>query len=411
MVNDQNVSDIITSLVKTHAQYAREYDKISSAFVGANEKIIGSKIWHFLKKNINYKIEPDEKQLLKSPSAILYTGKTIGSDCKNYSLFTAGILDSLNRKGYNINWCFRFASYRIDEKTPHHVFVVINPDTNNEIWIDAVLKAYDLKKQYFYKTDRKSKNMALIAMSGIEYEGLGKAKKAAPKKAARKAAQPAKKAARKEKVKKAAQKIKGKIKQAGKMVLKFSPATVAVRNAFLLLVKLNVRSLATNLAIALKKDANQVLKFWTGAGGNADSLKKAVAVGAKKKRLGEVEYSIGALPAAAAGAVTAATPLLLKVVAIFKKMGIKTEDLAAVASNAVKKIAQNKLDQINEAAETGDEDTSAGTFESADIEGGESGEVNDEGGEGDEGGLIGFIKKNPLVIGAAVLGIGYSLTK
>jgi hypothetical protein len=43
-------------------------------------------------------------------------------------------------------------------KLPHHVFVVVNPSTNNEIWIDPVVKAFDYKKQYFYKIDKKKIN-------------------------------------------------------------------------------------------------------------------------------------------------------------------------------------------------------------------------------------------------------------
>jgi len=139
LVPDQQVSDIITGMLNAHTKYAPEYQKIAQSFAGRDVKSTARNIYDFLKNNVNYVIEPDDKQMLKSPSAILYTGKTTGSDCKNYALFTAGILDALNRAGFPIKWTFRFASYRMFDKMPHHTFVVINPDTNKEIWIDPVL--------------------------------------------------------------------------------------------------------------------------------------------------------------------------------------------------------------------------------------------------------------------------------
>ena len=355
VVNDQSVGDIISNLLKTHVTYRNEYDKIASNFEKNGTESTAKGIYNFIKQNIPYKVESDDRQLLKSPSAILYTANSIGSDCKNYSLFTGGILDALNRKGRKIDWCYRFASYKLSDKLPHHVFVVINPGTNNEIWVDAVLPTFNMKKSYYYKVDKKP--MALISMAGVEYEGIGKtAKKTqrqaarAQKKTARKAAQPAKKTARKEAIKKKAQKIKGAIKKAGRVVLKFNPATATARNAFLGIVNLNFRSIATNLKLAIQKDRARVEKFWTSVGGKFESLVKAAENGSKRKRLG----GIGVAPAAAPAAVAVATPLIIKIIDIFKKLGIKSEDLGNVAKSVVEKIASEKVDQINEMSETGE---------------------------------------------------------
>lgn len=351
LVHDQNVSDIITNILKTHKQYLNEYNKIAIHFKGRNINETAYNIWKFIKNNIDYKIESDDKQLLKSPSAILYTAKSIGSDCKNYSLFAGGILDSLNRSGIPINWCYRFASYKIGDKLPHHVFVVINPDTNNEIWIDPVLSSFNQKKQYFFKLDRKP--MSLIAMSGVSYEGIGRSAKRTQKVATRKAAKEPKKQERKAKVVARAKKIKEGIKKAGKVVLKFAPISVAARNAFLALVKLNARSLANNLQLAVKKNEAEVKKFWTNIGGNYSSLVSAINVGSRKKRLGFLGD-----PATAAAATAAATPLLIKIVQLFKKLGIRTEDVASVVKAGVNQIAQNKLDEIDSEIQTGEESDS-----------------------------------------------------
>lgn len=338
LVNDQQVSDIITGLLNTHNQYKSEYDKIASGFRGRTDRETGKKIYTFLKNNVKYVIEPDSRQTLKSPAAILYTGKTTGSDCKNYSLFTGGILSALNRMGANIKWCYRFASYRMFDKMPHHVFVVINPNTNNEIWVDAVLPKFNLHKQYYYKTDKKVNDMALVAVAGIG---------ASKKRQAKKAAKPAKKAARKELLKKKATKLKASIKKAGKVTLKFAAAPV--RNSFLLLVKINFKNLAGKLQKGIDKAPDKIKTFWENAGGSYKTLTIAVGQGIKKKAIGVIGMQIGAAPAAAAAVVTAA-PLLVKVASVLKSIGIDPENIIDYAADKLKEVANNKLEQISEQA-------------------------------------------------------------
>lgn len=289
LVNDQDVADIITGILATHQQYAKQYDKIAPYFIGANNYETGRNIWTFLKNNVRYKVEPESAQMLKSPAAIVtgtVNGRTNTSDCKNMSLFTGGVLSAINRAGGRINWAYRFASYKLWDKVPQHVFVVINPDTNNEIWVDAVLPTYNNKKQYYYKTDRKVNNMALVALSGT-MAGKGKAKRQ-QKKAEKQAGKGAKRANAKERRKQFFKKLKDKAKKAGKLILKYNPATAASRNAFLLLVKVNARSLATNLKKLKDRGNTEAQTLWTKIGGNVATLNEAIDSGAKKKRLGVI---------------------------------------------------------------------------------------------------------------------------
>ena len=131
IVEDQSTGDIIKAILDLHPKYKDDYKKLSIYFRGTNEIKSCEKIWNFLKKNIKYVIESENKQYVRSPAAIL---RQAVSDCKCYSLFAGGICDALGMK-----FCYRFASYNDYNKQPGHVFVVVNPGTNNEIWIDPVL--------------------------------------------------------------------------------------------------------------------------------------------------------------------------------------------------------------------------------------------------------------------------------
>ena len=407
LVHNQSVGDIMSGILQTHDRYAPEYDKICKYFAGGTSKDIGSKIWHFLRSNVDYVIEKEDNQLLKSPSAILATGKTTGSDCKNLSLFTGGILSALNRKGYKINWCYRFSSYQLLNKLPQHIFVVINPGTADEIWIDAVLPKFNWHKQYYYKIDKKVKDMALVALSGMDdINTIGKAKKG------------------KEKVKTFFKKVGKDIEKTGKVTLKIgaSPA----RNSFLALVKLNFRGLANKLRQAITKDEAAVRRFWQDIGGDYTALKKSIEVGERKKMLGAIGDPVTASAATA-------SPILIKIYALFKKLGIsdkKAKKILDAGKTAIKKIAKIKVAAIK-AGEKGIvtaegeqivKDTTAASGGSKSIQysqnsggaGSESEEATKEtetGAGGEDRKILGMDKKTALIAaGAAAVGL-YFITK
>ena len=164
LIDDQNTSDIVQGILDNHENYQNEYDKISEMFIGDNEVETARNVFDFLKQNVPYYIEPIEKQTLRSPSAILSMKQ--GADCKSYSSFINGTMQSLNRKGiFRVPLAYRFASYRYDTKEPQHVFAVLYPGTKNEVWVDPVLAKFDQRKEPVFIKDKKIK-MALIAMSG-----------------------------------------------------------------------------------------------------------------------------------------------------------------------------------------------------------------------------------------------------
>ena len=170
IVGNQDTTDIIDALIKNHYKYNSEYDKIFRYFDGGSVEETAFNVWQFLKDDFKYTIEPEKMQILRSPGAIL-ASNIVGIDCKGYATFANGVMDAYRRNtGKKFDIYYRFASYDPFDNTPQHVFAVVN-ENGNEFWIDPVLDQFDEKKQpYFYK-DKKIKNMALVAMSGIKKMG------------------------------------------------------------------------------------------------------------------------------------------------------------------------------------------------------------------------------------------------
>lgn len=166
--DNQSVSDIINAMKESHQENLAAYDKIASSFIGSNDRQTLKNIWRFLRSNIEYKIEPESVQTVKTPSAILAT-KT--ADCKGYALFTAGVLDALNRRGFSFPFVYRFVSDKLHDQEPGHVFIVVYPGTSKEISLDAIPQVVDFGAPvtYYYYIDKKinSKKMPLYKVSGI----------------------------------------------------------------------------------------------------------------------------------------------------------------------------------------------------------------------------------------------------
>jgi organic hydroperoxide reductase OsmC/OhrA len=319
LVRDQQVPDIISAMLSAHKLYASEYDKISQDFYSGDGIQTAKKLFDFLKKNVQYKIESDKSQRIMSPSAILSLGK---NDCKNYALFIMGVLDSLKRKGLiNNKIYYRFASYRLLDEIPHHVFAVIQDQDGNEYFIDPVLSKFNERKTYYHKID-KQPSMPLYSVSGI-----GQAKK----KTALKAVTPA---APKEKK---------------KIVLKI--ALAPARGSFLLLVGLNFMGLATKLKSAFDNKADETQNWWKNLGGNPNELLRKTEQGAKKKRIAaaDVEFSsegqIGVVATGTAAAAATAAPILIKLAEFLSKLGIDVKEVSEVGKRVLAKQVKNVVEK------------------------------------------------------------------
>jgi organic hydroperoxide reductase OsmC/OhrA len=329
LVRDQQVPDIISAMLSAHKMYAGEYDKIAQDFYTGNGVQTAKKLFEFLKKNVRYKIESDKAQRIMSPGAILSLGK---NDCKNYALFIMGVLDSLKRKGLiNNKIYYRFASYRLLDEIPHHVFAVIQDQQGNEFFIDPVLSKFNERKTYYHKID-KSPSMPLYSVSGI----------GAKKKAAKKAASPVAQTA-----------TAAKPKEKKKIVLKI--ALAPARGSFLLLVGLNFMGLATKLKAAFANRADETQNWWKNLGGNPNELLRKTEQGAKKKRIAaaDVEFSsegqIGEVVTATAAAAATAAPILIKLAEFLSKLGIDVKEVSEVGKRVLAKQVKNVVEKKLEA--------------------------------------------------------------
>lgn len=171
LVDEQDVDDIITGIVKRHKIFAPDYDCIAADFLGGDEYDISKRLFDYVKRSIPYEVESRKKQTVRSPSAILAMSGFWGGDCKHYASFIAGVLDAIERlTGTPIDWVYRFAGYNIlDPDDLGHVFVVINPGSDDEIWIDPVLDEFNSRNPWpWYREDvRPKNNMSLVQVSGV----------------------------------------------------------------------------------------------------------------------------------------------------------------------------------------------------------------------------------------------------
>jgi len=364
IADEQTTKDIMSEILDAHNEFADHYDKISSFFWKGNAVNTARFIFQFLKQSVKYSVEPDSRQSVKSPAAIVATGiyKNGYNDCKHYSLFAAGVLDSLRRAGKKINWFYRFANYKYTTSDPGHVFVVV-VENGVEFWCDPVLPTFNNKKQFVSCIDKKPKMLVKISGIGqinntaflyddgspVFYKGKPVTMQGIGKKGGKKG---------------------GFLKKVKTKVLKVAGAPS--RNAFLGMVGINLFGLALKLYRAMQKDEPKLKAKWEKLGGNYKKLRNTILHGIKKQMkkrgvtvpekknqvngfgmIGEIvdeNGQIGVIQFAGAAALAAALPILTALkefVGSFKKDKsgnvIPDEATAAAAAAAAQVVSNPQL--------------------------------------------------------------------
>jgi hypothetical protein len=171
--------------------------------------------------------------------------------------------------------------------------------------------------------------------------------------------------------KKIGKKVGNTIKKIGKAVVRFNPATIALRNATLLVLKLNLFNIASNViygyltrdeAIAKKLDLNEwskvvsaknkLEKFFTKAGGKSKNFRNAVIRGRAAKKTGIHLSGLGeataaASTAAASGFIVFAKKVLSAInpVTLFKKVKSSIQARKAAKNISAEKAINNSRPQ------------------------------------------------------------------
>lgn len=335
MIANQSTNDIIKQVLAQHQENKSEAKKIAHLFDGGNLYATCENVWNFLKQNVPYVVEPSSKQSTKSLARTLYDAKKgIGSDCKHYSGFIGAILDSL----YGTNdWCFRFTGYSDYINVPTHVYCVAKDDEGH-IYIDAVLSYFNTQKPYKLKIDKKakSKDMSLYKLSGVDdYSDpqLGGIWSWAKKKVQKGFDAINKNVPILKKIADVTGDVARKVKD-GALTMGLS----IPRNAFILLIRANVKGWATGL----KNQTFDQLEWWYKYfGGNRTELMEAIKSGAKRKRImgfGEVDTLIPSElgfigePVSITGALASASPIIVKVTKILEKAQKVADKVEGVTS-------------------------------------------------------------------------------
>lgn len=342
-----NNNDIQTAIENAFAR-AVENTNQNNYFKKFNDNDIHSisnNVWDFLKDEITYKADGFH-QKIKLPARLVYE---MEGDCKSFALFASSIM-------YNYapdNVFLRYTSYNND-KTPTHVYCVLKFG-HDEIIIDGVWDKFNSEKNYTFKKDVKMKISTLtgfgdevITINGneelkriheirMQIKRSVAIRRSLPKGDERIPALTNKirelnnellgisgRAERRKRREERRENRKNKVSVVKKIAL--APARIA----YLGLVELNVRGLATRLSKALQVDKQKVVKQWERLGGKFDKFEKAILNGAKKKpllgqnKVNGFDDEIGALPAVAA-ALAAAAPVIIQVGKLLKSLKVSDE--------------------------------------------------------------------------------------
>lgn len=400
-VNKRNAynADIIQVLESNFAAAKENTKNFAAQFQGRTDEQTAQNVFNFLKARINYKRDPDSRQLIRIPGRFI---KDREGDCKSYALSACSILANL---GFQTS--FRYTSYN-NSTTPTHVYCVAERNGKRFI-VDGVYHTFNQEKPFKYKIDHKMNIETLSGFNPLQKRtaldinnrthlqavynrmpvktnlaarviakrltGSGTVLKYSDQQllnykyrlnnAIARTNQAFVKAVLQDELAKVnagnvtggifgteadqaiAGKKKGRVKKFFKKVgakaktIGLAPS----RTAFLGLVRLNVKGLASKLLKA--STGTHLKKTWEKLGGNYSKLIQTAQAGSKKRAIGDLD-SIGVLAPATVSALAAAAPIIAALAYIFRKDKSKGDLMPGEISTG--ESLMNSLDLLKGAA-------------------------------------------------------------
>ena len=334
-----NTSDIIEALVNAVPIAVKQFKNSISTPYTADPIQDAKAACMYVRNNVNYKADGFEFQDIQLPGRMFKNTKS--ADCKSFSL---AVLSNLISKGYKGG--FRFAAYR-GATIPTHVYIYIFDKFGKKFTFDPCIKnlkespkasnIIDMDIRYLSGipkyTRYKRPNIYEVKLPSDLNSYVNEAINGREERQARREARRERREERREDRQERRQERREERKAGGGAVKKV--ALAPVRGAFLGLVALNVRGLASKINTLVSKGDKDIKDFWLKLGGKYDKLIDAVNSGKGKKALfgkgkgvsgaNQVEYmpNVGAVTlATATAAIGLAAPALLAISKLFKQKGI-----------------------------------------------------------------------------------------
>lgn len=391
VVKNGNTQDIINALIAAVPIAVEQFKQVPTTYKTGDVLQDAKNACMYVRDRVKYKADGFQFQDIQMPGRMF--NDTRQADCKSFSL---AALANLLSKGYNGG--FRFASYR-PNKIPTHVYIYVLDKSGKKFTFDPCIKNLKESPKATYIID-----MDVRYLSEPYSEIYGREERRARRQERREARQERREERRENRQERREERKERRAsgdKPKGLPRVTLAPA----RGAFLGLLALNFRGLASRLSSAISKDSKKVQEFWNKLGGDFSKLKSATEKAKSKKPLfgqrgvtGYDDTFIGIEPAttAAAGA-AAASPILLALEKLLKALKI-----GGVAAEAGGKVVE--LLTPEEKANTVPIDETGEGFEAADPE---------PGAEKTTPSIVSDFKPSPLLIGgaAAALVLIFVLTK
>ena len=154
---DGDTQDIINAILWADRQpeHLNSLKDLAPSLKGNNLETTLRNVWAWVKENIQYILDENGKQVIKSPAQTYWDGF---SDCKGRSLFITSFLKNLG-----IPYSYRFASYT--GSYPYkHVYVVVK--ANGRIYkLDPDMRAFNIEQKTTYFKDYDMSEISYIGSS------------------------------------------------------------------------------------------------------------------------------------------------------------------------------------------------------------------------------------------------------